>query len=114
MEHGTIGKTIEDLEGRITRAGSIRPEDREELLKLLAQLRSEVVELSKTHAEDAESISGFARVSTHEATRQEKNPELLRLSLEGLSSSVTGFEKSHPKLVDIVNRVALTLSNLGI
>jgi len=36
------------------------------------------------------------------------------LSLEGLSSSVEGFEKSHPKLVQIVNAISNTLSNLGI
>jgi hypothetical protein len=34
--------------------------------------------------------------------------------LRGLQSSAEGFEKSHPKLVEIVNRISSTLSNLGI
>jgi len=38
----------------------------------------------------------------------------LRLSLEGLSSSVGELEKSHPRLVQIVNAISNTLSNLGI
>jgi hypothetical protein len=38
----------------------------------------------------------------------------MELSLKGLSSSVEGFEKSHPQLVQVVNRICTTLSNLGI
>jgi hypothetical protein len=34
--------------------------------------------------------------------------------LAGLSASVEGFEKSHPKLVEIVNRICTALSGLGI
>ena len=69
---------------------------------------------SKTQQEQAQSIAGFAEVSTHEATRTEQDPELLKLSLEGLGSSVRGFEESHPRLVQIVNSISSTLSNLGI
>ena len=89
-------------------------EDREELLGLLATLKSEVIILSRTHPEEAESITGFAQVSTHEATRAEKNKALLNVSVRGLTSSIDGFETSHPELVRIVNRIALMLSNLGI
>jgi hypothetical protein len=39
---------------------------------------------------------------------------LLKLSLEGLNSSVQEFEESHPRLVQIVGAVTNTLSNLGI
>jgi len=70
--------------------------------------------LSKTHAEQAESIAGFTEVSAREATREQQNPQLLKLSLEGLNSSVEEFENSHPKLVHIVNSISTTLANLGI
>jgi len=46
-------------------------------------LRTEVYHLSKTDAEDAQSIAGFTEVSIHEAIREEKNPQLLKLSFEG-------------------------------
>ncbi len=110
MIEDTIGK----IEARIQGADTIKEERRRELLQLLGTLKAEVEELSKTNQEQAESIAGFTGVSTHEATRAEQNPELLRLSLDGLSSSVTELEKSHPRLVQIVNAISNTLSNLGI
>ena len=81
---------------------------------MLADLKAEVASLSKSDAEQARSIAGFTDVSTHEATRERKQPQLLDASLAGLKSSVNGFEQSHPKLVEAVNRIATALSNLGI
>jgi hypothetical protein len=110
MIEDTIGK----IEARIQGAEAIKEERRLELLQLLGTLKSEVEQLSKTHGEQAESIAGFTHVSAHEATRADQDPQLLKLSLEGLSSSVSGFEESHPRLVRIVNAISQTLSNLGI
>lgn|ERR1022692_2814158 len=109
-----IEDTISKIEARLRDSGSVSDEKKRELQELLATLKSEVAKLSKTHGEQAESIAGFTEMSTHEATRAEQNPELLKLSLKGLASSVEGFEKSHPKLVQIVNGISHTLSNLGI
>lgn len=109
-----IEQTIEKIEARIQGADSINEERRRELLHLLGTLKSEVAELSKTHVEQAQSIAGFAELSAHEATRAEQNPRLLKLSLEGLGSSVKELEDSHPRLVQIVNAISNTLSNLGI
>ncbi len=110
MIEDTIGK----IEARIQGADSVKEDRRQELLQLLGTLKSEVAQLSKTHGEQAQSIAGFTEVSTHEATRADQNPELLKLSLDGLGSSVQGFEESHPRLVQIVNSISRTLSNLGI
>ncbi len=112
-----IEETIRKIETRIEESkkrGNEKDEGMEELVQLLETLKGEVAELSKTHAERAESIAGFAKVSAHEATRSEQNPELLKLSVRGLASSVEGIESSHPKLVDIVNRISVMLSNMGI
>jgi hypothetical protein len=106
--------TISQIETKLRDAGSLKPGQREELLTLLATLKAEVGGLSQTHADEARSIAGYADVSAHEATRAQRNQTLLEHSIEGLRASVAGFEKSHPKLVDIVNRIATTLSNLGI
>src|ERR1035441_4008167 len=113
MIEDTIGK----IETRIQGTEAMKEERRRELLQLLGTLKSEVAELSKTHEEQAQSIAGFTEVSTHEATRTEQNPELLKLSLEGLGSSVQGFEESHPRLVQIVQdrkSTRLNSSHLGI
>lgn len=106
--------TISKLEERIQNSPAIKSENRTELLQLLGTLRSEIGELSKTHQEQAESIAGFTEVSTREATRQEPNPELLDISVKGLSSSVGEFEGTHPQLVALVNRICTILANMGI
>ena len=107
-------ETMGEIEARIRNADSISDGRKRELLQLLATLRTEVGSLEKTHDEQARSIAGFAQLSAHEATRAEQNPQLRELSIRGLRSSVEGFEKSHPKLVAIVNNISNTLSNLGI
>jgi hypothetical protein len=109
-----LNDTISQIEAKLRDAAALKPGQREELLALLATLKAEVAGLSQTHADEARSIAGYAGVSAHEAMREPKNETLLEHSVEGLRASVTGFEKSHPRLVDIVNRIATTLSNLGI
>lgn len=109
-----IKETISKIEERIRVAGKIGGEQKAELLKLLAELKSEVTNLASTHEDDAHSIAGFTDVSTHEATRGKRKPELMERSLQGLAASVRGFEESHPQLVRLVNSISTTLSNLGI
>ena len=109
-----INDTLAKIEARLRSAESVPTERRQELLELVGTLRSEIDELSKTDEEHAQSIAGFTQVSTHEATRMAPNPDLVKASLEGLTGSVAGFEKSHPQLVQIVNTISTTLSNSGI
>ena len=109
-----IEKTISEIEAQIGGAEAVSAERKQELLKLLATLKTEVAELSKTHREEADSIANFAKISAHEAIRTQQNPELRELSQQGLQSSVGGFERSHPRLVQIVNAISKTLSDLGI
>ena len=109
-----LQKTIENIEAKVRENSSVTDESKAELLSLLAMLKTEVGELSKTHPEQAESIASFAQASAHEATRKEKNPDLLRLSLDGLSTSVKELETSHPNLLRIVNAVSQILANMGI
>jgi len=114
MSGHMIEDTVSKIEARIQSADAISDERKKELLLLLGTLKTEVSKLSKTHVEHAESIASFTEASAREATRTQQNPELLSLSLKGLSSSVEGFEKTHPRLVHIVNAISQTLSNLGI
>jgi Skp family chaperone for outer membrane proteins len=106
--------TLSKIEEKLQNVASIPKDNRTELLHLLNALKEEVEELSKTESESAESITGFTQVAAHEATRQDKNRDLLRLSMEGLTSSVQGFETSHPKLAETVNAFCQVLSNMGI
>ena len=109
-----IRNSIDSIQKKIRESDSLQEQDKEELLTLLSNLESEVLSLSKTHPEQAESIAGFTRVSAHEATRTDKNEQLVRLSLKGLNSSIEGFETSHEELVKIVNSISVILANMGL
>lgn len=109
-----IEKNITEIEAKIRGSTTISEQRKEELLKLLGAFKAEVGTLAKTHGEHADSIANFAQASAHEATRAKKNPQSLEHSVAGLRSSVDGFEQSHPKLVQVVNSISNTLSNLGI
>lgn len=109
-----IEKTIGEIESQINRTTTVSPEQKRELLQSLATLKSEISKLAQTHEAQADSITGFARISAHEATRTDQQPQLRELSVRGLRTSVDGFEQSHPQLVRIVNSISNTLSNIGI
>lgn len=109
-----IQEQIEKIEAKIGSSENIPAETRADLLTLLSTLKSQIADLDQTHSEDAASIARFAEVTTHEATREEKRPQLVQAGLQGLTSSVEGFETSHPSLVQSVNQLAVALSNMGI
>jgi hypothetical protein len=106
--------TISKIEGRVKTSAALDDSHRAELLQLLGQLKTEVTALSKTHEDQAENIASFAELSAREATRESKNPQVLRHSIGGMESSVVEFETSHPKLAGVVGRLANLLSNMGI
>lgn len=110
MINGTLAK----IEETIRRHKNLSDKDRTELIELFGSLKLELKELSKIRAEETESLVGFIERSTHEASRQKKNPKLLKLSIDGISESVREFEVSHPKLVEDVNYISSVLSNMGI
>jgi DNA repair exonuclease SbcCD ATPase subunit len=112
--HDMAIDSIAQLEAKIQATYSPNTQQREELLALLAELKGQIAELSKTHEEHATSIASFTDISAHEATRQHTNQHLLRIDIEGLSTSVEEFEASHPELVNTVNRISAILSNMGI
>ena len=109
-----INDTMDKIEQKIRHSEHITNENKAEYLTMLENLRKEVEELSKTEQEKAETITGFASVSTHEATRKETRKDLLDISIDGLKTSVEGFEASNPRLVSIVNSFCSLLSDLGI
>jgi len=109
-----IQERIERIEAAVNGASNIPESTRAELAALLADLKAEVAPIVESHGADAQSIAGFTDASVHEAIRAEKKPELAAAALKGLASSARGFEASHPQLVAVIDRIALTLSNMGI
>jgi hypothetical protein len=112
MMSGMLDDTLARLQAEIAAAG-LDPEKRAGLMRSLAALEKEIDALKRTDAEQARSIAAFAQLSAHEATRAQRQPELLELSLSGLRKSVAKFEGTHPRLVEAVGSVAAILSSLG-
>ena len=83
-------------------------------VSIIVPIKNEAANLARTHDEQAQSIVGFTQVTTHEAMRTDQDPRLLNLSVQALRRSVEDFEKSHPRLAQIVNSISTTLSNSGI
>jgi anti-sigma-K factor RskA len=102
------------IEATIQTARNIPINRRDELLALVSGLKSELTNLSKTHYEEAASITRFADASAHEVSRSKKNPKAADTALSGLRVSIHGLEDSHPILVGAVNRFATALSNMGL
>jgi len=109
-----IDDRIERTESTVQAAGGVPEEKKAEVLGLLSQLRAKIRKLSETHEEDADSIARLVEVSAHEAARAEKKPGLLQTTLHGLKQSVEGFEASHPEVVEVVNKFATALANMGL
>ncbi|MEW6087519.1 MAG: DUF4404 family protein [bacterium] len=109
-----VNTTITKIEEKIRESETINKDNKKELLRLLSDLKSEVSALRENREDDARSIAHFAEISAHETTRKEKNPNLIKSSLEGLTASIEGLEVSHPKLTETVNSIARILSNMGI
>ncbi|MCB1193021.1 MAG: DUF4404 family protein [Leptospiraceae bacterium] len=106
--------TISKMEFIVKEANSVDDNKKKELLGLIGDLKKEIGEVSPIHQENAQSLANFAKASTHEATKINKDPELLQISLNGLSVAVKRFEASHPELVSIVNSICTSLSNSGL
>ena len=81
-----IRDTITKIEGKLQQSSVGNPESRQELLELLAQLKTEIGALAQSDARQAEAIAGHTELSTREAIKDEKNPESLQRSLDDLSS----------------------------
>jgi len=109
-----IRETIEKIENRLQGARTLDADRRQELQDLVSRLKTEVEDLSRTRSEHAESIAGFADLSSREAMREEQDPQLLQLAVKGLRESAREFETTHPRLTETVNTICSTLSNLGI
>src|SRR5947208_15618059 len=98
-----IEETIRQIEERLRASENIAPETRAELMDLLAKLRAEAAHLPLV-PERATPIDVGA----------EADAESMQASVDQLRRSVEEFEGSHPRLVQLANHVANTLSGLGI
>ncbi|NLD93224.1 MAG: DUF4404 family protein [Fibrobacter sp.] len=106
--------TIKRIEHEISYNKSISSQKRNELMKLLGELKIEINELSKSDSDKAKNIAKITETSVQVATSETPDQELLDNSLNGMKLSVRTFEVTHPKLVGLINTIGQTLNNIGI
>jgi hypothetical protein len=109
-----VSERLAKLESTLRDSASIPEGARQELLGLVAGLKAEMLPLVDTHRTTAQEIAGSAESAIHASLRREERPEQAAQAVEGLAASVREFEATHPRLVEIVDQLALTLSNMGI
>jgi chromosome segregation ATPase len=90
-----IIETIAAIEAKI-RAEPMSDATKGELLQLVTTLKTEIADLEQN------------------STASREKQKVLKSSVDELRSSVAGFEKSHPKLIQAVNSISSTLSNWGV
>lgn len=110
MIHDRINK----IEMAVHNAPTLSGESKQELLGLLSDLKVEIAPLMATHPDDLASLARFADASVHESLRSNRKESLATAARKGLVASVEGFEATHPRLVQTVDRIAVALSNMGI
>lgn len=89
---------IRKIEECVRGSGTMPDGAKGELLGLLGELRAELQGVKKEHLEAAEEAGGKAHDD----------------ALGGLTGTVAELEAMHPRLAEIVNRVAVALGNMGI
>jgi hypothetical protein len=108
-----IPERLAKMEATLRNSANIPEATRRELLDLVAGLQAEVGPLVETHAQAADGIADRAQAAVEAAVHRDEHPDKA-VALEGLAASVRQFEATHPRLVEVVDRLALTLSNMGI
>lgn len=109
-----IHETIRRIEKNLLENETIGDTRKKELLELVDRLKGEIESLGEDNHEHAGSIASFTESSVREATRLQRDSELLEHSLKGMSLSVRKFEVSHPALVGIINSIGQSLNSIGI
>ncbi|HAC34803.1 MAG TPA: hypothetical protein DCF45_09825 [Gammaproteobacteria bacterium] len=111
-----IKEKLEQIEHLIKATEALAEELRDEALAKLEELKTELEEDQQVEfdPESLASLLGFTQLSAHEALRPQQDPELLKFALQGVERNLGQLEANHPRLVNLVNNLCMTLSNMGI
>jgi Domain of unknown function (DUF4404) len=102
------------LEARIHETHELSPQQREELLRLVLELKEAMAAFPTTPEVHAPSRTHVIDTAESETTRQDTPQHPLRSAMDDVSTSVEAFEASHPELVNTVNQISTLLANMGI
>ncbi len=104
-------KKIEAIEKKIEATSQIDAKIKKDLLDLMHSLK---VELKEIHPETAHNIADKTNISAEKILSSGNKKNELQKDIDNLQETVGEFEASHPKLVQVVNRFCMMLSDIGI
>jgi mevalonate kinase len=107
-------KKIENLEKKIESTSQIDAKIKEDLLDLMRSLKTELSDLKNINPDTAHDIAEKTQVSAEKILSSDNKKNELQENIDSLQGTVEEFEVSHPKLVQIVNRLCMMLSDIGI
>jgi hypothetical protein len=109
-----ISERLAKIEDTIRNARDVPDATRKELLSLVADLKAEAMPFADSRGETAEASAGTVETSVISTVRRGEAPDKAAQVMAELADSVRAFEATHPRLVELVDQLALTLSNMGI
>jgi hypothetical protein len=104
-----IKEKLTALENKIHSSTSMKQENKDAVLTLLAELQEEINEISNDKVAKLVELQGLNELQKS----TEEDSGLLKSALNEVSETVNSFEESHPKLVQVVNSICTQLSNSG-
>lgn len=107
-------KKIEAIEKKIEATSQIDAKIKEDLLDLMRSLKTELTDLKEVNPNGAHNIADKTQVSAEKVLTSDNKQNELQKDIDGLQETVEEFEVSHPKLVQVVNRICMMLSDIGI
>jgi hypothetical protein len=102
------------LEARIHESHDLNPQQKKELLQLLAKLKEAMADVSLSPAAHTHGTTSVSERPAPEGTRQDAPQHPVRLAMDELSTPVQALEASHPEFVNTVNTISTVLANMGI
>jgi len=100
-----IEDKLKSIEERIRQSENMKGENKDAVLNLLAELKDEINTSSEGVEEDVK--QGISEMG-HE------DEGIIKSAFNEINKSISEFEESHPKLVQIVNSICTQLSNSGL
>jgi hypothetical protein len=114
-EHGKEAEAALDRARRLLAApGPLDEAARREVLTALDELGKALGPAIRAQPEEVRSLSHFAEAVAHEATRPEPSRSIVESGLEGLGHAAERLEQRYPTIVEAAQRLAETLSQIGI
>ena len=100
-----IEDKLKSIEERIRQSENMKGENKEAVLNLLAELKDEIDTSNEGVQEDV-------KLGISEMGHEDEG--IIKSAFNEINKSISEFEESHPKLVQIVNSICTQLSNSGL